>query len=157
MKSIFKIIAASLTMLLLTIAPAKAEHREHVVSGQDGFHYLVLQVSDNNPGTMTKVMNVAANIVRLYEGRGEEVEVRIVAFNAGLHLLREDTSPVLDRLMSFSQSMPAISFVACGNTITGMTKKEGTPPPIVDFAEVVPGGVAEIMDLVEAGWILIRP
>ena len=157
MKSIVKLGAAMLTMMLLTVAPANADHREHVVSGADGYHYLALQVSDNNPGTMTKVLNNALNITKNYQAAGQEVEIRIITYNAGLHLLREDTSPVFDRLQSFNESMPNVTFIACGNTIKGMTKKEGTPPPLVDYAEVVPGGLRELIDLAEAGWIIIRP
>ena len=123
----------------------------------DGSHRLALQISDNNPQKMTTVLNVAANVTRLYQDRGEEVEIRIVAFNAGLHMLREDTSPVLERLTSFGQSMPNVTFAACGNTITGMTKKEGVAPPISTHAEVVPAGVVELMALDQAGWTIIRP
>lgn len=123
----------------------------------DGVHRLALQISDNDPQKMTTVLNVAANVSRLYQDRGEEVEIRIVAFNSGLHMLREDTSPVLERLNSFGQSMPNVSFAACGNTITGMTKREGAAPPISAHAEVVPAGVIELISLNEAGWTVIRP
>jgi intracellular sulfur oxidation DsrE/DsrF family protein len=157
MKNILKFAATALTMMLFVASPASADHREHVVSGQDGYHYLALQVSDNNPGTMNKVLNNALNITKNYQAEGQEIEIRIVAYNAGLHLLREDTSPVFERLKSFNDSMPNVTFLACGNTIKGMTKNEGTPPPIVDYAEVVPGGIRELIDLAEAGWVIIRP
>ena len=123
----------------------------------DGVHRLALQISDNDPQKMTTVLNVAANVTRLYQESGEEVEIRIVAFNAGLHMLREDTSPVLERLTSFGQSMPNVTFAACGNTIAGMTKKEGVAPPISEHAEVVPAGVVELITLDESGWTVIRP
>lgn len=145
------------TMMLLAVSPVKASDQIHAVNGDDGIHFLALQVSDNNPGTMTKVLNNALNITKNYQAAGEEIEIRIVAYNAGLHLLRSDTSPVLERLNSFNESMPNVSFIACGNTIKGMTKKEGAPPPVVDFAEVVPGGIRELIDLNELGWTVIRP
>lgn len=149
MKNIVKLLAATMAVFLLTLAPAKAQ--------DDGMHYLALQISDNDPQKMTTVLNVAANVTKYYQSIGEEVEVRIVAFNAGLHMLREDTSPVLERLNSFGQSMPNVTFAACGNTITGMTRKEGTPPPIVEVAEHVPAGVVDLMTLNEQGWTIIRP
>jgi uncharacterized protein len=129
------------------------------VLAQDGLadHKLALQISDNNPQKMTTVLNVAANVTRHYESIGETVEVRIVAFNAGLHMLREDTSPVLDRLKSFGASMPNVTFAACGNTIDAMTKKEGKDTPIVEIAEHVPAGVVDLMTLDEDGWTIIRP
>jgi len=152
MKSIVKLIAASLTMVLLAITPAQAQERE------EGVHYLALYITDNSEGKMTTVLNVAANATQYYESIGEELVVRIVAFNAGLHMLREDTSPVLERLTSFSQSMPNVAFVACGNTIAGMSRKAGgVAPPIVGFAEHVPAGVVDLMTLQENGWTLIRP
>ncbi|WP_297582045.1 hypothetical protein [Roseibium sp.] len=120
-------------------------------------HKLALQISDNNPQKMNTVLNVAANVTRHYESQGKTVDIRIVAFNAGLHMLREDTSPVLGRLKSFGDSMPNVTFAACGNTISGMTKKEGKEPPIVTIAEHVPAGVVDLMTLNEAGWTVIHP
>ena len=123
----------------------------------DGVHYLALQISDNDPQKMNTVLNVAVNVSKHYQDLGEEVEIRIVAFNAGLHMLRTDTSPVLERLTAFEQSMPNVSFAACGNTIDTMTAKEGSAPPISDHADRVAAGVAELMMLDETGWTLIRP
>lgn len=120
-------------------------------------HKLALQISDNNPQKMNTVLNVAANVARYYSEKGEEVEIRVVAFNAGLHMLRADTSPVVDRLKSFEQSMPNVTFAACDNTLAAMTKKEGKEPPLVSVAEHVPAGVVDLIRLDEAGWTIVRP
>lgn len=77
-------------------------------------HKLALQISDNDPDKMNAVLNVAANVSKLYSDKGEEVDIQIVAFNAGLHMLRDDTSPVKPRLKSFKEGMPNVSFMACG-------------------------------------------
>jgi len=124
---------------------------------EDGIHRLALQISDNDPQKMTTVLNVAANVSRHYSSLGEEVEIRIVAFNAGLHMLREDTSPVLERIEGFGQSMPNVSFAACGNTIEAMTKQEGQDVPIIEIADHVPAGVVDLMTLDESGWTIVRP
>lgn len=123
----------------------------------DGVHKLVLQISDNNPQKMNTVLNVAANVSRHYTDMGEEVDIKIVAFNAGLHMLRPDTSPVKDRMMSFGQSMPNVEFQACNNTRHAMQKKSGKDVPLFEFAEVVPAGVVSIMELDEAGYSIVRP
>ena len=103
-------------------------------------HKLSLQISDNDPDKMNAVLNVAANVSKYYTDKGEEVEIQVVAFNAGLHMLRDDTSPVKPRLKSFGESMPNVSFKACENTRQGMAKREGKLPPIVSEAEMVPSG-----------------
>jgi intracellular sulfur oxidation DsrE/DsrF family protein len=129
----------------------------HTAQAAEGIHQLALQISDNDEAKMNTVLNVAANVSRYYSGIGEEVTIEVVAFNAGLHMLREDTSPVTDRLTSFAESMPNVVFQACNNTLQGMTKKEGKEPPLVPSAHVVPAGVVRLIELNEAGWTVVRP
>jgi len=138
----------ALFALVVAAMPAMAE---------DGAHKLVLQISDNDPQKMNTVMNVAANVSRLYSERGEEIDIKVVAFNAGLHMLRPDTSPVSKRISNFASSMPNVEFQACNNTRTAMAKKSGKEVPIFEFAEVVPAGVVSIIELDEKGYTVVRP
>ena len=123
----------------------------------EGVKRLALQISDNDPATFNKALNVATNFARGMSEAGELYEIEIVAFNAGLHLLREDTSPVMDRITSISESIPEVTFSACGNTIKGMTKKEGSAPPLSEHAQVVPAGVVRLMELDSEGYFVLRP
>ena len=132
-------------LVLLLVTPALA----------DGPRRLALQISDNDPDKMNAVLNVAANVS--YSDKGEEVEIQIVAFNAGLHMLREDTSPVKPRLAGFTKSMLNVSFKACQNTIDGMSKRENKEIPIVANADHVPAGVVTLIELGEKGWTIVRP
>ena len=132
-------------------------HMAYAGQAGDGVNRLALQVSDNDPATLNKVLNVAANFARMQSEKGNMFEIEIVAFNAGLHMLREDTSPVLDRVKNFSASIPDLQFSACQNTINGMTKKEGKTPQLVESAVVVPGGVGRLMKLDDSGYFVIRP
>src|ERR1041385_4249976 len=86
----------------------------------DGPHRLALQISDNDAAKMNAVLNVAANVSKYYSDKGEEIEIQVVAFNAGLNMLRQDKSPVLTRLNSFKQGMPNVAFKACENTLEAM-------------------------------------
>ncbi len=113
-----KAFALIVALLALLVVPAQA--------GEP--HKLALQISDNTPEKMNAVLNVAANVSKYYSDKGQEVEIQIVAFNAGLHMLRDDTSPVKPRLKSFKQSMPNVSFIACDNTLHSMTRNEGKEP-----------------------------
>lgn len=135
----------------LALTPALAGQAD------DGTKRLAIQVSDNDPATFNKALNVATNFARGMSEEGEFYEIEIVTFNAGLHLLRTDTSPVLERIESISASIPEITFSACGNTIAGMTKKEGSAPPITEHARVVSAGVVRLMELDDEGYFVIRP
>lgn len=144
---------AAMAIATLLAAPAFAHD-----SGQDhDIHLLAIQVSDNDPGTMTKVLNVTANAAKAFQEEGIPYEIEVVAYNAGLHLFRADTSPELERVTGFTQSVPDVTFSACGNTIAGMTKKEGAAPELIESAQVVPAGVIRLMELADQGYTVIRP
>jgi intracellular sulfur oxidation DsrE/DsrF family protein len=135
-------------LLLLPLAFSGAQAAEHK---------LALQISDNDPGKMNAVLNVAANVSKYYSEKGDEVEIQIVAFNAGLAMLRADKSPVLTRLKSFKQGMPNVTFMACQNTLDSMARNEGKEPPLVENATRVTAGVVTLIELGEKGWTIVRP
>jgi uncharacterized protein len=147
MTIVLRALFAAFLLLPLSIAPAGAMEK----------HRLALQISDNDPVKMNAVLNVAANVSKYYSDKGDEIEIEIVAFNAGLNMLRQDKSPVLDRLKSFRQGMPNVSFMACENTLAAMTRVEGKEPPLVDNAQRVPAGVVTLIELGEKGWTIVRP
>ncbi|MSP77086.1 MAG: hypothetical protein EXR12_13220 [Rhodospirillaceae bacterium] len=126
----------------------------------DKVHRLALQISDDTPEKMNAVLNVAANVSRHYSEIGEEVEIRIIAFNAGLNMLRTDKSPAVARLKSISESLPNVAFEACGNTRDSMARNEGKKPeeiPLFASAKVVTAGVVSLIELGEKGWTIVRP
>jgi subtilisin family serine protease len=92
-------------------------------AGAADVHKLALQISDDDPVKMNAVLNVAVNVSKYYSDKAEEVEIQIVAFNAGITMLRADKSPVLERLKSFRQGMPNVSFKACQNTLDTIARR----------------------------------
>lgn len=120
-------------------------------------HRIAIQVSDNDPAKMNLALNNAANVAKDFSARGEDVEVEIVVYGPGLHMLRDDTSPVKARVKSIGESMPNVAFTACGNTREAMQKAEGKEIPLVSRAKVVPAGVVRLMELQGRGWSYVRP
>jgi hypothetical protein len=147
MSVVLRALFAAFLLLPLAAAPASAMEK----------HKLALQISDATPEKMNAVLNVAANVSKYYSDKGDEVEIQIVAFNAGLNMLRADKSPVLERLKSFKQGMPDVSFMACENTLEAMTRTEGKEPPLVENAVRVKAGVVTLIELGEKGWTIVRP
>jgi intracellular sulfur oxidation DsrE/DsrF family protein len=120
-------------------------------------HRLILQVNTNEPATMNLALNNATNVEQYYKGLGEKVEIEIVTFGPGLHMLRDDTSPVKDRIKSIAEKSPTISFKACDNTRENMGKAENKQIPLVSQATPVKSGVVRVMELQEQGWSYVRP
>ncbi|WP_456729662.1 DsrE family protein [Bradyrhizobium sp. USDA 3364] len=120
-------------------------------------HRLVLQVNSNDPAAMNLTLNNATNVTEYYKGLGEKVKIEVVTFGPGLHMLREDTSPVKARIEEMALSVPEVSFKACGNTQEKMQKAENKSIPIIKQAEVVKSGVVRVMELQEKGWAYVKP
>ncbi len=151
----FTRLVMALAFAVVAIVPAALP-----AQAADKVHRLVLQISDDTPDKMNAVLNVAANVSRHYSEVGEEVEIRIVAFNAGLNMLRTDKSPVAARLKSISESLPNVAFEACGNTRDTMARNESRKPeeiPLFPGAKIVTAGVVSLIELHEKGWVIVRP
>jgi intracellular sulfur oxidation DsrE/DsrF family protein len=141
----------SLTSAALA-APKKAPHSAKP-------HRIVIQVDQNDPAVMNLALNNATNVIDYYRAKGEEVDVDLVTYGPGLHMLRADTSPVQDRIKRLKDyAFPSkIQFSACNNTKEGMAKNEGHPIDLLSEAVIVPSGVVHVMELQEKGWSYVRP
>ena len=142
-------IAALLSMALVSGSFA-ADAKPHRVS---------IQVDQNDPQVMNLALNNATNVIEYYRAKNEDVDVDIVTYGPGLHMLREDTSPVKDRIKRLKElTFPGkIQFSACNNTKQGMEKAEGHAISILSDATIVPSGVVHLMELQEQGWSYVRP
>jgi uncharacterized protein len=61
-------------------------------------HRLVIQVDQNDPAVMNLALNNATNLIDYYRAKGQDVNVDVVTYGPGLHMLRADTSPVQERI-----------------------------------------------------------
>ncbi|PJG51725.1 hypothetical protein CVM73_29805 [Bradyrhizobium forestalis] len=120
-------------------------------------HQLILQVNSNEPAMMNLALNNATNVAQYYHDLGEAVSIEVVTFGPGLHMLRDDTSPVKPRIEVLAMSHPEISFKACGNTRDNMRKAENQDINLIPQATVVKSGVVRVMELQEQGWSYVKP
>jgi uncharacterized protein len=122
-------------------------------------HRVAIQVDQNDPQVMNLALNNATNVIEYYRAKNEDVEVDIVTYGPGLHMLRADTSPVQDRIKRLKDlAFPGkIQFSACNNTKQGMERAEGHAISVLSDATIVPSGVVRLMELQEQGWSYVRP
>ena len=158
-------VVAGLVALLIVAPPSAVALEKKPAAVQmlkrpaahDKLHRLILQVNTNDPAMMNLALNNATNVAQYYKDLGEKVAIEVVTFGPGLHMLRDDTSPVKGRIKAISESTPAISFKACGNTQQNMSKVENKEIPIIPEATVVKSGVVRVMELQEQGWTYVKP
>jgi intracellular sulfur oxidation DsrE/DsrF family protein len=150
MRVIIRLAIAALLSLPLVSGSLAADAKSHRVS---------IQVDQNDPQVMNLALNNATNVIEYYRAKNEDVDVDIVTYGPGLHMLRDDTSPVKDRIKRLKElAFPGkIQFSACNNTKQNMEKAEGKAVPIISDATLVPSGVVRLMELQEQGWSYVRP
>lgn len=136
-------------LVLFTIATASAATPPRV-------HKLVIQISSANPATIQLALNNAQNVFNYFLNHHGKVKVEIVAFGPGLSMLRESTSHVKNEIKDISEdTLGAVRFSACHNTIKAVEAQIGHPVHLVPQAVIVPGGVVRIMHLEANGYAYI--
>lgn len=148
--------AVPLTATLLLTGSEAAGPKQQAKPAPAAMHRLVLPINTDDPTTMRALISTALNLPKYYQERNEAFTIEVVAYNAGVHMLRADTSPVKDMLRILRSVNANIRFVVCEMTRLGMERQEGRPVTLIDGVELVPSGPGRIIELQEAGWSYIR-
>jgi intracellular sulfur oxidation DsrE/DsrF family protein len=114
-------------------------------------HHIVLQLSDRAQDKQLLVLSVAYNLLKAYGP--DKIAIEVVAFGAGIDLLRAE-SP--DRARVDSLISQGVQFDICMNTVDTL-EREGRHVDINPKAVRVQVGVGRILQLVEKGYTLVRP
>jgi intracellular sulfur oxidation DsrE/DsrF family protein len=145
-----------LTVTLLLTGSEAADSRPQPKPAAVRMHRLVLPINTDDPTTMRALISTSLNLPKYYQERNEAFTIEVVAYNAGVHMLRADTSPVKDMLRVLRTVNPNIRFVVCEATKLGMERQEGRPITLLDDVDLVPSGPGRIIESQEAGWSYIR-
>jgi intracellular sulfur oxidation DsrE/DsrF family protein len=120
-------------------------------------HKMVIQVSREDTEGMNLALGNAINAKKLYDTRGEQFQVEIVAYGPGITMFRDDKSPVKDRLAEAKKEIPGIVYSMCGNAKAAAEKREGHEIVPIAGVGVVPAGIVRVAELEEQGYVYIRP
>jgi uncharacterized protein len=145
-----------LTVTLLLTGSEAADSKPQTKPASVRMHRLVLPINTDDPTTMRALISTSLNLPKYYQERSEAFTIEVVAYNAGVHMLRADTSPVKDMLRVLRTVNPNIRFVVCESTKLGMERQEGRLITLIDDVDLVASGPGRIIELQEAGWSYIR-
>jgi intracellular sulfur oxidation DsrE/DsrF family protein len=122
----------------------------------EGTGKVAIQVSQKDAAAMTGALSAAQSLIQNSKA-GKKVEIEIVTFGPGLHMLRADTSPVKEQIASMAREHPNVRFLACANTQANQSRAEGKPVELLKQAAVTPSGVVRLIELQERGYAYVRP
>ena len=120
-------------------------------------HRMLVQVSRDDAEGMNLALNNLMAGHRSFGSKGEAFQAELVAFGPGIAMLREDKSPVKDRIESTRKAIPQLVLSMCGNAKAAAEEREGHPIKPLPGVVVVPSGVVRVMELQEQDWTYIRP
>ena len=115
--------------------------------GAEVVHRIVFQVSRDDADGMNIALNNLLASQRLFESRAEKFQPELVAYGPGITMLRQDKSPVKDRIEGAQKAIPELVLSMCGNAKAAAEQSEGNPIPLLTGVRVVPSGVVRVIDL----------
>lgn len=144
--------AAALFGLLLLMATATVQAEHASDSKPFAEKFLLLQLSDGESEKQDKVLSIAANLLEYYGPDG--IDIEITTFGPGVRLMYADNTrrERIDSLMA-----QGVRFSVCMNTISTIERETGDRPGLHPESIPVDVGVAHILDVVEEGYVLVRP
>lgn len=149
--------APGLRTIMFAVVVFSAAFTTSPVFAGEVVHRVAIHVDSSDPKLQNMALNNAKNVNKYYQSKGEKVEIELVAYGPGLHMLRADTSPVKSRIASMALEIENLKFSACGNTHAAMSKKSGKDVVLLPEAKMVPSGVVRLIELQEKGWSYVRP
>jgi uncharacterized protein len=116
---------------------------------------LVLHVGDADRARFENTLEEVRDMLKAAHGRGQRMELEILANGTGVNLLRVKTTPVAGQLAQLQAEFPELSLVACGQ---GLNRLQGQG----DDIRLIPGVVTadsaldEIVRRMNQGWAYLR-
>ena len=153
----FKFLRAAIAIAVLMVPAFLAGMHAASSQANPKLHRMVIQVSREDTEGMNLALANAVNAKNLYDKRGEQFQVEIVAYGPGITMFREDKSPVKDRIEEVKKAIPGIVLSMCGNAKAAAEKREGHEITPLAGVGVVPAGIVRVAELEEQGWTYIRP
>ena len=115
-------------------------------------HHIALQLSDNDPKKEAIVISIAYNLLKVYNP--DKIAIEVVTFGPGIDLVRAD-NPNRQRIDSLVSQ--GVRFDVCGNTLETIERETGHRPALNPNAVEVAAGVAQLIELAEKNYTIVRP
>lgn len=145
--------ACCLVATFLAIAPAMGAVAHERTSASQ----VVIQVDENDPETMSMALNNVRNIYNYYDSQGTDVTIEVVTYGPGVTMLRNDISPMKEKIAELTRDFPDLTLSACANTIKGIEATNAKKVELVPGARIVPSGAVRLLELQGEGYAYLRP
>ncbi len=133
-------------------APQAGEDEELRFPGEGAEHKLVYQLNKADEKYQKAILFSVGAMLRKY---GDNIKIVVTVIGPGIHILaKHPKRPVSQEIRERVSSLAlyGVEFHACGNTMKSL---KWTAKDMLDFAQVVEVGAADLMELQEQGFAYI--
>ncbi len=116
---------------------------------------ILVHVASSRGEVVDSALQEVEDYLRDARAAGRRVEVEIVANNAGMDILRADTSAYAKRLERLRAAYPNLTYIACNQTADRLREK-GVAVRLLPGVHVAPTALDEIVKRMQQGWVYIR-
>jgi len=116
---------------------------------------ILVHVASSRGEVVDSALQEVEDYLRAARAAGREVQVEIVANNAGMDILRADTSAYARRLERLRAAYPNLTYVACNQTADRL-RDRGVVVSLLPGVHVAPTALDEIVKRMQQGWVYIR-
>lgn len=114
---------------------------------------VILHISQADKTQYMKALNYVENFLRKH--RADESRIEVVAHANGIDLLRQDTSPYKNRIISLMEHYPNIHFLACANGLK-VLRENGVAVKIIKGVVTDETVMDHIIARIHQGWSYIK-
>jgi intracellular sulfur oxidation DsrE/DsrF family protein len=113
----------------------------------------MFHIDVNDPAAFAATLDKAEALLETYKRAGARVEV--VANSKGLDMLREDTSPLADRVHEMLDHYDNLTLVACVNTVRRL-RDRGIEVRLFDETQADISAVEHVARRLQEGWTYVK-
>jgi hypothetical protein len=117
--------------------------------------HVILHIGSAAPGDGLAVLERAEGLVAAARDAGGAVSIEIVANGPGLDLLRTAVSPHAQRIEALRRSYPALTLVACGQTVQKL-RDAGADTRLLPGTVLATSALDQIVLRLQQGWVYVR-
>ncbi len=116
---------------------------------------VLVHVSTAGRDSLSGALDEVEDLLREAGRDRRRLEVEIVANGPGLDLFRADDKVFAPRLASLRRDYPALSLVACRQTME-RRRARGEPVELAPDVALAPSALHEVVERLRAGWVYVR-
>ena len=116
---------------------------------------LILHVGDTNRVRFENTLEEARDMLQAARGKGQRIELEILANGPGLDMLRVKTTPVADKLARLQAEYPELELVACGQGLNRL-QAQGADINLLPGVVTADSALDEIVRRMNKGWAYLR-